>query len=39
MSQDSLKTLGKIFYTDKFKGILWTNDMNQELPIKCTDFA
>lgn len=38
MSQDGLKTISKIYYTDKYKGILWTNDMNRELPIKCSDY-
>jgi len=39
MSQDGLKTVSKIYYENKFKGILWTNEMNQELPVKCTDYA
>jgi len=37
ISQDGLKTMSKIYYTNKFKGIQWTGDINQELPIKCTD--
>lgn len=36
MSQDGLKAISKIYYTDKFKDIQWTSNINQELPIKCT---
>ena len=27
-----------IFYTSKYKGKQWTNDMDQELPVKCTGY-
>lgn len=36
MSQDGLKAISKIYYTDKFKNIQWTSNINQELPVKCT---
>lgn len=36
MSQDGLKAMSKIYYTNKFKNIQWTSDINKELPIKCT---
>jgi hypothetical protein len=38
MSQDGLKSISKIHYKDKYKGIIWTNDLNKELPIKCSDY-
>lgn len=34
ISEDGLKTITDIPYTTKFKGITWTSDINQELPIK-----
>jgi hypothetical protein len=37
MSQEGLKNIGQIYYHNKFKNILWTNNMNDELPIKCSD--
>lgn len=37
ITQDGLKELGKIYYTSKFQGISWTSDMNQELPVVCSD--
>ena len=36
MSQDGLKALSQIYYTDKFKAIQWTSEIDRELPIKCT---
>ena len=38
MSENGLKTAGKIYYTDKFKGIQWTDQIKNELPIKFTEF-
>ena len=37
MSQDGLKSISNIYYTEKFKNIQWTSDIDRELPIKCTD--
>ena len=38
MSLDGLKTVTNIDFSNKFKGILWTGDINQKLPIKCTEY-
>ena len=34
MSDSGLKNLSHSTYNDKFKGLHWTTDLNQELPIK-----
>lgn len=39
MSLHGLKNISNILYNEcKFKRILWTDDMNQELPIMCSDY-
>ena len=37
MSQDGLKSISQIYYTEKFKNIQWTSEIDRELPLKCTD--
>ena len=38
ISQDGLKKASGIYYTNKFKNVLWTSEIDREIPIKCPDY-